>query len=90
MKFNVRNLYDGYTRFSKKGYDPKFKMAAIPIYGKHHSNDFFSRTTEPIWLIFCIWDTSLYQIAKIVSVESKMDLKVGGGGRVVRWFWVKF
>ena len=25
------------------GYDWKFKMAAMPIYGKNHSNDFFPR-----------------------------------------------
>ena len=35
------------------GYDWKFKMAAMPIYGKNHSNDFFPRTIRPIWLIFC-------------------------------------
>ena len=29
------------------------KMAALPIYGKNHSNDFFSRTTRQIRLIFC-------------------------------------
>ena len=30
----------------------KFKRAVMPIYGKNHSND-FSRTTGPIWPIFC-------------------------------------
>ena len=35
------------------GYDWKFKMAAMPIYGKNHSNDFFPRTTRLIRLIFC-------------------------------------
>ena len=33
------------------GHDLKFKVAAMPIYGKKHSNDFFSRTTKRIWLI---------------------------------------
>ena len=32
----------------------KFKMAAMVIYGKKRSNDFFSRTTVPIRLIFCM------------------------------------
>ena len=27
-------------------------MAFMLLYGKKHSNDFFSRTTGPIWLIF--------------------------------------
>ena len=35
------------------GYDWKFKMAAMPKYGKNHSNDFFPRTIRPIRLIFC-------------------------------------
>ena len=35
------------------GHDLKFKMAAMPIYGKNHSNDFFCRTTGQIRLIFC-------------------------------------
>ena len=39
---------------AKKNYLSKFKMAAMPIYGKKHSNDFFSRTTVPIRLIFCM------------------------------------
>ena len=46
-------------------------MAAMPIYGKNHSNDFFPRTTGPIRLIYfagSILGTSLYRIAKIVPV----------------------
>ena len=39
---------------AKKNYLSKFKMAAMPIYGKNHLNDFFSRTTVPIRLIFCM------------------------------------
>ena len=35
------------------GHDLKFKMAAMPIYGKNHSNDFYPRTYRPIRLIFC-------------------------------------
>ena len=27
-------------------------MAAMPIYGKNHSDDFFSRTAGSVWLIF--------------------------------------
>ena len=34
--------------------DLKFKMAVMSIYGKTHSNDVFSRTSRPIWLIFCM------------------------------------
>ena len=34
------------------GHDSKFKMAAMPIYGKNSSND-FSKTTKQIRLIFC-------------------------------------
>ena len=39
---------------AKEYYLLKFKMAAMPIYGKKRSNDFFSRTTVPIRLIFCM------------------------------------
>ena len=38
---------------AKTGHDLEFKMAVMPIYGKNHSNDFFSRTTGSIWLILC-------------------------------------
>ena len=38
---------------AKTRHDLKFKMAVMPIYGKKHSNDFFSKTTGLIWLIFC-------------------------------------
>ena len=34
------------------GHDSKFKMAAMPIYGRNSSND-FSKTTRQIRLIFC-------------------------------------
>ena len=33
--------------------DSKFKMAAMSIYGKKHSNDFFSRINGLSWQIFC-------------------------------------
>ena len=36
----------------KMGHDSKFKIAAMPIYGKNHSNDIFPRTTWRIRLIF--------------------------------------
>ena len=39
---------------AKENYLSKFKMAAMPIYGQKRSNDFFSRTTVPIRLIFCM------------------------------------
>ena len=39
---------------AKENYLSKFKMAAMPIYGKNRSNDFFSRTTVPIRLIVCM------------------------------------
>ena len=57
---------------AKTGDDLTFKMAVMPIYGKKHSNDFFSRTTGLIGLIFCmsIWDTSLYKNAKSGSAGS--------------------
>ena len=54
MNFHFKHLYDGYIKVSLTDYDPKFKMAVMPIYGKNHSNDFLSRTTGPIWLIFCM------------------------------------
>ena len=38
---------------SLNGVNPKFQMAAMPIYGKTHSNIFFSRTIRPIRLMFC-------------------------------------
>ena len=34
MKFHIKHLYDGCTKFSEKGHDSKFKIAAMPIYGK--------------------------------------------------------
>ena len=70
--FHVKHLYDGYIKVSLKDYDPKFKIAAMPVYGKTHSNDFFSRTTGPIWLIFCRRHrgTSLYKIAQIIPTRS--------------------
>ena len=34
---------------AKTGDDLKFKMAVMPIYGKNHSDNFFSRTTGLIW-----------------------------------------
>ena len=49
MIFHIQHLCDK----AKMGHDLKFKMAAMPIYGKNHSNDFFPRTTRRIWLIFC-------------------------------------
>ena len=39
---------------AKENYLSKFKMAAMPIYGKKRSNDFFSRTTVPISLIHTV------------------------------------
>ena len=57
-------------------------MAAMPIYGKKQSNDFFSRTTVPIRLIFCMkhmgWGTLLYKIAKIIPVRIINRPWVGG------------
>ena len=57
---------------AKKIYLSKFNMAAMPIYNKNRSNDFFSRTTVPIRLIFCMkhMGTFLYKIAKIIPVGS--------------------
>ena len=54
MKFHIKHLCDGYTRLAKKGEVLKFKMAVMPIYGKNHSDDSFSRTTRLIWPIFCM------------------------------------
>ena len=51
MIFHISHFYDGYER-KLKSHDPKLKMAIMPIYGKDHSKDFFSRTSGPIWLIF--------------------------------------
>ena len=31
MKFHSKRLYDSCTKFSKKGYDLKVKMATMPI-----------------------------------------------------------
>ena len=72
MKFHIKHLYDGYTKFSLKGHDPIFKMAALPIYGKNHLNDFFSRTTGLIWLIFCLKHMEHLPVlrAKLVSIRS--------------------
>ena len=53
MKFHIKHLYV-VQNLAKENYLSKFKMAAMPIYGKKRSNDFFSRTTVPIRLIFCM------------------------------------
>ena len=52
-KFHMLHPGPGGTKISENGFDPKFKMAAMPIYGKNHSKIFFSRTTRRIRLIFC-------------------------------------
>ena len=39
---------------AKENYLSKFKMAAMPIYNKKRSNEFFSRSPVPIRLIFCM------------------------------------
>ena len=44
-------------KLPKENYLLKFKMAAMPIYNKKRSNDFFSKTTVPISLIFCMRHT---------------------------------
>ena len=66
----------------KKNYDSKFKVAAMPICGKKRSNDFFSRTTVPIRLIFCIsiWGTLLYKMLKSLRSDHKQTLS--GWGKV--------
>ena len=38
---------------AKMGHDLEFKMAAMPIYNKNHSNGFYPRTYRLIRLIFC-------------------------------------
>ena len=52
FKFNIYMLV--VQNLAKENYLSKFKMAVMPIYGKKRSNDFFSRTTVPISLIFCM------------------------------------
>ena len=52
IKFSIYMLV--VQHLAKENYLSKFKMAAMPIYGKKRSNDFFSRTTVPIRLIFCM------------------------------------
>ena len=52
MKFHISIYMMVVQNLDKKGNDSKFKVAAMPTYGKRHSNDFFSRTTRPIWLVF--------------------------------------
>ena len=53
---------------------PKFKMATMSIYGQKHSNNFFSRSTGSIWLIFCrkhMGGAFLYKIAKIIRIVNR-------------------
>ena len=35
MKFQIKHLYDDFTKLSQKCHDPKFKMAAMHTYGKN-------------------------------------------------------
>ena len=56
----------------KKNYLSKFKMAAMPIYGKNVQT---SSSPEPLfqlgwYFVWSIWGTLLYKIAKIIPVGS--------------------
>ena len=61
---------------AKKHYLSKFKMAAMPIYGKKRSNDFFSRTTVLIRLILCMKHMGL------ISLQSDHKQTLSGWGKV--------
>ena len=57
---------------AKMGHDLKFKMAAMPIYGKIIQMTSSQKPTGRLGWYFAgsIWDTSLYKITKIVPVGS--------------------
>ena len=57
---------------AKMGHDLKFKMAAMPIYGKNIQVTSSPETPGGFGLYFAgsIWDTSLYKIAKVIPVGS--------------------
>ena len=54
MKFQFNIYMLVVLNLANENYLLKFKMATMPIYGKKRSNDFYSRTTVPIKLIFCM------------------------------------
>ena len=55
---------------AKTGHDLKFKMAAMPIYGKNHSNDFFPQNHQADYadILQEAYGAPGYIIAKIVPV----------------------
>ena len=53
MKFHICIFVMDIQYIAKMDLDLKFKMAAMPIYGKNHSNEFYPRTYRPIRLLFC-------------------------------------
>ena len=62
------------------GHDLKFKMAAMPIYGKNNSDDFFLKPPGGFGLYFAgsIWGTWLYIIVKIIPVGLYISLDCVG------------
>ena len=71
MKFHVKDLYD-IQDLAKTDYDPKFKMAVMPISSKTIQT---TSSPEPLGLFGwyftgSIWGIFLYIIAKIVPVRS--------------------
>ena len=52
MKFHTSIYVMDIQYKAKMGHDSKFKMGAMPIYGKNHLNAFLPRTTRLIRLIF--------------------------------------
>ena len=64
------------------GHDLKFKMAAMPIYGKNHSNDFYPRTYRPIRLIFCRKHMGHLAIKKLKSFQLDHKQASSGWGKV--------
>ena len=62
----IQNLADTVIQdLAKTDDDPKLKIAIMQIYAYNHSNDFFSRTTGPICLIFCMKHMGLLPIYTI-------------------------
>ena len=66
---------------AKIGDDLKFKMAVIPIHGKNHSDNFFSRTTWLIWLIFCMKNMRHLDIKQLELVWMDHKPTLSGWGK---------
>ena len=60
-------------------------MAAMLIYALKHSNDFFLKTTGPIWLVLCMENMEHHPILIAIRSDRKHNCnKSGKFGEILR------